>query len=130
MHLYVPQTYLSTLLIKSLIRVVYGEPFREGKVAYLISDNIGIELFQFIDPVYTTTEKFGANMYTRAGCYHIAVTNADPEGFFARLEKKGAVKIGETAHLAQGQLILYFQDPFGIVWEVCSKGWEELVMGT
>lgn len=110
---------------------VYGEPFREAKVAYLISGNgVGIELFQFIDPEYTTTEAFGPNLYTRAGCYHIALTDPDPVTLFEKLETAGAVKIGETAHLAQGQIVLYLQDPFGVVLELCSETWEKLVLGT
>ncbi|KIW02248.1 uncharacterized protein PV09_06400 [Verruconis gallopava] len=110
---------------------IYGPELNEMRIAYLASGNIGIELFQFISPAYSGPGKpnpFGTQHWVRGGCFHIALTHPDPEALFAKLVEAGGEKIRETARLGRGIVALYIQDPWGIIWEICSRSFETFQM--
>ncbi|KAI1609049.1 Glyoxalase/Bleomycin resistance protein/Dihydroxybiphenyl dioxygenase [Exophiala viscosa] len=100
---------------------IHPEPVREVKVAYLAAGNgIGFELFEFLDPKHQVSPGFGPDMFTRTGCYHIAVTTEDPVALCEKLVGVGATQIGDPARLANGDVVLYLRDPCGVILELCS----------
>lgn len=108
---------------------VYAEPFEEAYVAYLVSGNgVGLELFEFKRPKQRPALRFGPDLYTQTGCYHIALTNPDPQALCERLETAGGRKLGGPVSFGSGSTILYLEDPWGVVLEICNKTFQEMVL--
>ncbi|KAK4503185.1 hypothetical protein PRZ48_006613 [Zasmidium cellare] len=109
---------------------VYPEPMNEAYVAYLVSGNgVGIELFEFVDPKHSTTLPFGPQLWTQTGCFHLALTDADPVGLGERLVKAGAKALAKpVVYGAKSLCIAYLRDPCGLILEICSQGFEQGVM--
>jgi hypothetical protein len=101
------------------------------KIAFLAAGNIGIEIFQFVDPPYTgpgAPTRFGRQHWEKGGCFHIAFTHPNPEELCAQLVKAGGQQIGETVYTAKGLTALYVQDPWGTVLEFCSRNFEAFLL--
>ena len=93
------------------------------RIAYLAAGNVGIELFEFVDPKYEgpgRPTRFGKDHWVRGGCFHIALTHPDPEALCAQLVAAGGEQIGVPAKLSRGIMAVYVQDPWGTVLEVRS----------
>lgn len=105
------------------IFVSYPETLKELKFAILTSGNgVGIELFQFIDPAPVLRDE--AFEFTRAGFFHICVTDPDPEKLLKKVLSDGGKQIGNWMDYSRyglyGHKGVYMQDPWGNVVEVMS----------
>ncbi|KAF2165396.1 hypothetical protein M409DRAFT_24246 [Zasmidium cellare ATCC 36951] len=109
---------------------VYPEPLNEAYVSFLVSGNgIGIELFEFVDPKHDTTLPFGPQLWTQTGCFHFALTDADPIGLSKRLVQAGAKALADPVVYGTKSLcIAYLQDPCGLILEICSQGFGQGVL--
>lgn len=115
------------------IFISYPEELQELKFAILTSGNgVGLELFQFIDPVPVPRDQ--AFEFTRVGFFHICVTDPNPESLVEKVKLDGGKQIGGWMDYSQYGLLghkgVYMQDPWGNVIEcmsisierVCSAG--------
>lgn len=112
---------------------IYGNKLNKVKVAWLSTGNsVGFEIFEFIDPPTKTSEETNKNwtleeQYQRGGFFHIAVTAPDPDAVAEAACQDGAVRIGETLTMYDGDKTLYIRDPWGNVVEVLSCSFEQLM---
>ena len=106
---------------------VYEEPLEEAFIAFLLSGNdVGLELFEFKTPKSRPALRFGPELYTQTGCYHIAFTNPDPQALCKKLETVGARKLAGPVSYGT-TTILYLEDPWGVVLEICNKRFQNVV---
>jgi len=112
---------------------IYGESLRKVKIAWLSTGNsVGFEIFQFIDPPTDSAETVLKdwtlqNQYQRGGVFHVAVTAPDPEAVARRACEDGAVQIGETVTVGDDERAVYLRDPWGVVMEVLSCSYDQLM---
>ncbi|KAJ4290268.1 hypothetical protein N0V90_010483 [Kalmusia sp. IMI 367209] len=109
-----------TAMPSATIFRIYGNKLHKVEVAFLSASNdVGFELFQFIDPPMSEPSSFE---YTRGGVFHIAVTDPDPVAVLERVVQAGGKLIGEPVEIPRGEghekmVALYLQDPWGNVIE-------------
>lgn len=108
---------------------IYPEELQSVKIAFLVSGNgVGIELFEFIEP---KMEEPAAFNLTKGGVFHICLTTPDPDALCEKAVAAGARKLGSTItpwkHLDEDDCALYFQDPWGMVIELLSCSFEQLM---
>lgn len=112
---------------------IYGDQLQKVKICWLVAgDGVGFELFEFIDPPVESAEKLRRDFtlehqYQRGGVFHIGFTAPDPGAVGKRAVEDGAVQIGETVDLVDGETALYLRDPWGLVIEVLSCSYEQLL---
>jgi catechol 2,3-dioxygenase-like lactoylglutathione lyase family enzyme len=114
-----------------LLGQMYGPEMKHVKMAHMTAGNgIGLEFFQFIDPptqryniTSGTNEKFD---YTRAGFFHICVTDANPEDLVQRIVQTGGTQISPVLSIFTNETYqtVYCLDPFGNLVEVNSASYE------
>lgn len=100
---------------------IYGEGFSRFQFAHMASpDGGGLEIFQFDSPPYERREE--SFEFWRSGINHFAVTAADVAAFAASVTAAGGKQRSEvvTTDEAKGFQIVYCEDPWGNVFEVCS----------
>lgn len=124
-----------TTLITTCSTLVYPCPLQTVKVAYLVmSDGIGFELFEFIDPPYCSPVSSLDNnpaaltpaMYARGGFFHIGLTVADIDATCASIISSGGHQIGETIRMGSDRT-LYVKDPWGNVLELLTRSFVDVV---
>lgn len=108
---------------------IYGESLRRVKIAFLVSGNgVGIEFFEFIDPVMSQKATFD---YTRGGVFHIALTDPDPDALAAKVLAAGGKQIGPFVEpfgsLDETDRAVYLMDPWGNTIELLSCSFEQLL---
>ena len=112
---------------------LYGNELKKVKIAWLVSgNNVGFEIFQFIDPPTKSAEELRdefklSNQYQRGGLFHIGVTIPDPDALAKVLCEDGAVQVGETLQMWDGETALYLRDPWGMIVELMSGGYEQVM---
>ena len=112
---------------------IYGDKLNKVKVAWLSTGNgVGFEIFEFIDPPTKSAAEINKdwsleNQYQRGGYFHLGVTAPDPDAVAREAVKDGAVQIGETITMYDGEKALYLKDPWGNVVEVLSCSFEQLM---
>ncbi|KAH0844125.1 hypothetical protein Z517_08087 [Fonsecaea pedrosoi CBS 271.37] len=118
--------------VDEILSKIYGHDLKHVKVACLATGNgIGFELFEFVRPKYsgpTSPTEFGPDNYAKGGCFHMGVTDPDPDALCERLVQQGGKKVGGTMNLPNGESVLYMQDPWGNVLELCSCSFESMVL--
>ena len=98
-------------------------------------NGVGFEIFEFIDPPTKAASDITKdwsleNQYQRGGYFHLGVTSPDPDAVAKEACKDGAVQIGETITMYDGERALYLRDPWGCVVEVLSCSFEQLMVRT
>ncbi|MET7992167.1 VOC family protein [Amycolatopsis sp. NPDC005232] len=100
-------------------REVFGERWREMRIAHLADDNdTGVELFQFIDPEMTAPQEHFD--YWRIGFSHLAFTTPDLDSTLATLEAHGGSVRTGIHEVEPGRRISYCKDPWGNPIELSS----------
>lgn len=100
---------------------IYGEGFSRFQFAHLASvDGVGLELFQFDHPRSAPREDNFE--FWKGGIYHLAVTTPDIDGLVEVIASSGGKQRSEivTIDPARGFQVVYCEDPWGTVIEVCS----------
>ena len=112
---------------------IYGKKLNKVKVAWLSSGNgVGFEIFEFLDPPVKSATQLKDNwsleeQYQRGGVFHVCVTAADPDTLADQACEDGAIRVGETISMGDGNSALYLRDPWGNVIEVLSCSLEQLM---
>ncbi|KAK5175542.1 uncharacterized protein LTR77_000681 [Saxophila tyrrhenica] len=112
---------------------VYGDKLQKVKIAFLATGNgVGFKIFEFIDPPVRDAEEIKKEwsieqQYQRGGYFHIAVTAPDPDAVAEKAFEDGAVRVGETIELFDGDKALYLRDQWGNAVEVLSWSLEQMM---
>ena len=91
---------------------IYGDKLHKVKVAWLTTGNgVGFEIFEFIDPPTKSAKELNDNwsleeQYQRGGYFHIGVTAPDPDAVAEGAVADGAVRVGETITMYDGEKAL------------------------
>jgi lactoylglutathione lyase family protein len=103
---------------------VFGAGWGHLRIAHLSTgDRVGIELFE-LDGNHPPARAFDPQAH---GCFHFAVQDPDVEGLLARIIEAGGKQRMPIRHYYPGQKpyrMVYVEDPFGIVFELCSHSYE------
>jgi len=103
---------------------VFGPGWKRLRIAHMATaDRIGIELFEMQD---NRSPKDNLD-FRRHGTFHFAVQDPDIEGLVARIVAAGGrqrMPIREYFPGEKPYRMCYVEDPFGIVFEVYSHGYE------
>jgi len=103
---------------------VFGPGWKRLRIAHMATaDRIGIELFEMQD---NRSPKDNLD-FRRHGTFHFAVQDPDIEGLLARIVAAGGrqrMPIREYFPGEKPYRMCYVEDPFGIVFEVYSHGYE------
>lgn len=100
---------------------IYGAGFTRFAFAHMSgADGAGLEIFEFAAPAYQRpADSFE---FWRSGVNHFAVTAHDVAGFAAQVVAAGGWQRSEVVVInpERGFEIVYCEDPWGNVFEVCS----------
>jgi lactoylglutathione lyase family protein len=103
---------------------VFGPGWKRLQIAHLATaDRIGIELFE-MDGNRPPEDNLD---FRRHGTFHFAVQDPDIEGLVARIVAAGGKQRMPIREYFPGEKpyrMCYVEDPFGIVFEVYSHGYE------
>jgi lactoylglutathione lyase family protein len=103
---------------------VFGPGWQSLRIAHMsTSDRVGIELFEMAGN-YTPEENLE---YRKTGMFHFAVQDPDVEGLVERIVAAGGkqrMPVREYFPDEKPYRMVYVEDPFGIVFEIYSHGYE------
>ncbi|MEO3787315.1 VOC family protein [Actinocorallia sp. B10E7] len=106
---------------------IYGEGFCGFQFAHLCgADGIGVELFHFKNP--PTSARENNFEFWKTGINHFAITAADVDEMASRIaEGGGRIRSAVvTIDPEKGYAIVYCEDPWGTVIEVCSHPYAQM----
>ena len=113
--------HLATTVMK-----IFGPRLRRFLICHLKSaSGVGIELFQFLEPV---SEKREDNFeYWKTGFFHIAVTDPQIDELAKKISSSGGKKRTDILEIVPGtgKKICFCEDPFGNVIEIYSQSYEQ-----
>lgn len=114
-----------------LLGQMYGSELKRVKMGHMTAGNgVGLEFFQFIDPPAQghneTTIENKKFEYTRAGFFHICVTDPNPEQLVQQIVQTGGQQISPILNIFTNETYqaVYCLDPFGNLVEVMSASYE------
>ena len=103
---------------------VFGPGWQRLRIAHLsTADRIGIELFEFEGNAAPADNLD----FRRHGTFHFAIQDPDLEGLLARIVAAGGRQRMPVREYFPGKKpyrMVYVEDPFGIVFELYSHGYE------
>ncbi len=106
---------------------IYGTGFRRFRFAHLaFADAVGLELFHFDVP--ETSAREDNFEFWKTGINHFSVTSPQPHDLAARIAAAGGRVRAEpvTLDAEKGYVIVYCQDPWGTVIEICSHPYAQM----
>ncbi|MFK4105753.1 VOC family protein [Streptomyces sp. NPDC019531] len=106
---------------------IYGTGFQRFQFAHLCaSDGTGVELFHFENP--PTTRREDNFEFWRTGIHHFALTARDVDGMAERIAAHGGRARSSTVVVdpERDYSIVYCEDPWGTVIEVCSHPYAQM----
>jgi catechol 2,3-dioxygenase-like lactoylglutathione lyase family enzyme len=110
-----------------MLKDFFGPELKKLRLVHMAAGNgVGLEIFEFIDPRVRLPEK--EFDFTRAGFYHICVTDPEIESLTKRILDHGGKQLSKIweIHRGTGLKAVYCQDPFGNVIEIFSHPYEEV----
>jgi catechol 2,3-dioxygenase-like lactoylglutathione lyase family enzyme len=106
---------------------IFGSKFKKLRIVWMSSaNNIGVEIFQFIQPKQLIKKK--QIEYWSGGVIHIAVTERNIEDLLSRVTKTGGKQISKIWELdpKKHHKLVFCSDPFGNIIEIYSHSFEQL----
>ena len=110
-----------------MLKDFFGPELKKLRMAHMsMADGIGLEIFEFIDPKSRLPEN--SFDYTRAGFYHICITETNIENLVKKILDSGGRQISQIWEIYRnsGFKAAYCQDPFGNVIEIFSHDYESV----
>ena len=108
------------------LKNIFGSKFKKLRIVWMSSaNNIGVEIFQFIQPKQLNEKK--QVEYWSGGVIHIAVTERNIDIYCLRLpklEENKLVKLWELDPKKHHKLV-FCSDPFGNIIEIYSHSFEQ-----
>lgn len=114
------------IYIGKALKNIFGSPFKRLRIAWMSSaNNVGIELFQFIQPEQLAQKK--QVEYWEGGIIHIAVTERNIEELLSKVIKSGGKQISDIWELdpVKHHKLVFCSDPFGNIIEIYSHSFEQ-----
>lgn len=90
------------------------------------NNNIGFEIFQFINP--KSVEDSKQSEYRRSGMIHISITEPNVEDLVKKVTETGGKKVNKISELNQEKhhRLVFCEDPFGNIIETYSHSYEQI----
>ncbi len=106
---------------------IYGRGFARFRFAHLaFADAVGLELFHFDNPA--TSAREDNFEFWKTGINHFSVTSAQPHLLAEEIVAAGGRRRAEPVTLDEekGYVIVYCEDPWGTVVEICSHPYAQM----
>jgi catechol 2,3-dioxygenase-like lactoylglutathione lyase family enzyme len=108
---------------KVLGKDIYGEAWGGMRIAHMTTPNqIGIELFEFIQP--KSELRVDSYEYWKTGTFHLAFTDSDVRGRAKQIAENGGKQLSQVWEVVPGCEVVFCEDPFGNIIEICSHSYE------
>lgn len=89
------------------------------------TDEIGIELFQLIDPPHEP--RVPQLEYWKSGVFHFCITDIDLEARLARIKSHGGRQLSKVwVNRPPARTMVYCCDPWGTIIEIYSHSYREM----
>ena len=108
------------------LKNIFGSKFKKLRIVWMSSaNNIGVEIFQFIQPKQLIEKK--QIEYWSGGIIHIAVTERNIEHLLSKVTKTGGKQISKLWELdpKKHHKLVFCSDPFGNIIEIYSHSFEQ-----
>ena len=108
--------------------IIMGPQFKKAYQAQLLSANgVGLELFQYVDPVVERYAPDQNMRYWEQGYWHICYTDPNIEEVLARIVTTGGRQRSPIFQMVPNlpYRLAYAEDPFGNVLEICTHSYAE-----
>ena len=108
------------------LKNIFGSKFKKLRIVWMSSaNNIGVEIFQFIQPEQLIEKK--QIEYWSGGVIHIAVTERNIEDLLSKVTKTGGKQISKLWELdpIKHHKLVFCSDPFGNIIEIYSHSFEQ-----
>jgi catechol 2,3-dioxygenase-like lactoylglutathione lyase family enzyme len=105
---------------------IFGSQFKSLRIVWMTSaNNVGVELFQFIQPEQLSRKK--QVEYWDGGVMHIAITERNIEDLLSKVTKYGGKQISNIWELdpTKHHKLVFCSDPFGNMIEIYSHSFEQ-----
>ena len=112
--------------IGNALQDIFGSEFRKLRIVWLSSsNNIGFEIFQFIEPKQDT--KKSEVPYTNGGVIHMAVTYPEIEKLAKKISETGGSQLTEIWEInpERHHKLVFCADPFRNIIEIYSHSFEQ-----
>lgn len=112
--------------VGKVLQNIFGSRFKKVRIVWMSSsNNVGIELFQFVEPEQLLEKK--RVEYWDGGVIHIAVTEKNIEALLEKVTKNGGRQISNIWELDRKKhyKLVFCADPFGNVIEIYSHSFEQ-----
>ena len=112
--------------IGKVLQNIFGTRFNRLRIVWMSSvNNIGIELFQFMEPEQLIENK--QVEYWHGGVIHIAITEKNIESLLEKVTKNGGKQISSIWELdpTKHHKLVFCTDPFGNIIEIYSHSFEQ-----
>src|SRR6185503_2249107 len=112
--------------IGKALQNIFGLYFKRLKIVWMSSaNNIGIELFQFMEPEQLIEHK--RVEYWHGGVIHIAFTERNIESLLEKVTKNGGKQVSDIWELdpKKHHKLVFCTDPFGNIIEIYSHSFEQ-----
>lgn len=109
--------------------VIMGPRFRKAyQVQLMTANGVGLELFQYVEPEVQRYEPDLNMQYWRQGYWHLCYTDPAIEALTAHIVATGGKQRTQIFDMVPGQpyKLVYCEDPFGNVIELCSHSHAEV----
>ena len=117
---------LDDIQVGKALKNIFGSKFKKLRIVWMSSaNNIGVEIFQFIQPKQLIKKK--QIEYWSGGVIHIAVTERNIEDLLSRVTKTGGKQISKIWELdpKKHHKLVFCSDPFGNIIEIYSHSFEQ-----
>lgn len=107
------------------VDVLSPPPFKHMRIAHLaMSDGVGIELFQLIDPPHVSRSPILE--YWKSGLFHFCVTDLDLRKRLEMIVANGGRQLSRVwLNRPPDNYMVYCSDPWGTVIELYSRTYED-----
>jgi catechol 2,3-dioxygenase-like lactoylglutathione lyase family enzyme len=112
--------------IGNMVKDIFGADFKRLKLVWMSSsNNIGFEIFQFIDPKSVKDNK--QIQYMKNGVIHISITEPNLEDLARKISETGGRPLSKIWELNQEKHhnVVFCEDPFGTIIEIYSHSFEQ-----
>jgi len=112
--------------IGKMVKDIFGSDFKTLRLVWMSSsNNIGFEIFQFIDPKSVKENK--QIQYMKNGVIHISITEPNLEDLARKISETGGRQLSKLWELNQEKhhKVVFCEDPFGNIIEIYSHSFEQ-----
>jgi len=112
--------------IGNALQNIFGSKFKKLRIVWLSSsNNIGFEIFQFIEPKQVIENK--QSEYWRGGVIHISFTEPNIEDLIKKVCGTGGRQLSKVWELnsEKHHKLVFCADPFGNIIEIYSHSFEQ-----